>query len=125
LNELIYIKNRIDTASKILTDSKTTAFFFVLTSEEMVIQDTLKAADLFRKFNVPIRGYVVNRIVPDGLLAENIPEYLRNRILTQKELLKKIESQFRGQILAQVPEFDRDVKGLEMIGKVAERLFGE
>jgi len=28
-------------------------------------------------------------------------------------------------VLARVPEFERDITGLEMIGKVADALFGE
>src|SRR3990172_8571277 len=61
LKELLWIKDRINKSSGILTDSQKTAFFFVLVPEEMIILDTLKAADLFAKYDVPIRGYVVNR----------------------------------------------------------------
>ena len=37
LNELLYIKERINKSSGILTDKKQTAFFFVLTAEQMII----------------------------------------------------------------------------------------
>ena len=43
LNELLYIKERINKSSSILTDKNKTAFFFVLAAEEMVIRDTAKA----------------------------------------------------------------------------------
>ena len=52
----------------------------------MIIIDTKKAAELFAKFDVPIAGYVVNRVVPRELLEQNIPDYLRNRIAMQDEL---------------------------------------
>jgi len=52
LGELLYIKDRIKKSSSILTDKNKTAFFFVLTAEEIVIKDTLKAAELFAKFDV-------------------------------------------------------------------------
>src|ERR671925_2247604 len=58
LRELQYIKGRINASSSILTDRQKTAFFFVLVPEEMIILDTLKAAELFSKFDVPIAGYV-------------------------------------------------------------------
>src|SRR3989304_3358490 len=64
LTELTYIKDRINASSRILTDKEKTAFFFVVVPEEMIILDTQNAADLFAKFDVPIAGYVVNRIVP-------------------------------------------------------------
>src|SRR5512147_2935501 len=47
LNELLYIKERINKSSGILTDKQRTAFFFVVTAEDMIIADTVKAAELF------------------------------------------------------------------------------
>src|ERR671930_1251600 len=87
LNELTYIKERINASSRILTDKAKTAFFFVLVPEEMIILDTKKAAALFAKFDVPLSGYVVNRVLPADLGAGTIPAYLRNRIAMQKKYL--------------------------------------
>src|SRR3989441_5968987 len=67
LGELQYIRNRINSASRILTDRERTAFYFVVTPEQMVLVDTTKAADLFARFDVPIGGYVVNRVIPEEL----------------------------------------------------------
>ncbi|MBF0509782.1 MAG: TRC40/GET3/ArsA family transport-energizing ATPase [Deltaproteobacteria bacterium] len=125
LNELLYIKERINKSSSILTDKKMTAFFFVLTAEEMVIKDTLKAAELFAKFDVPLSGYILNRILPKELKDQNIPEYLKNRFEMQEHYLKVIERDFQGQILASVPEMERDVTGLPMIEKLAHAMFGD
>jgi arsenite-transporting ATPase len=124
LNELLYIKERINKSSGILTDKKRTGFFFVVTAEQMVITDTLKAAELFAKFDVPLSGYIVNRVLPEELKTQNIPEYLKNRLSMQDHYLKVIDSTFKGQILAQVPEMERDVTGLPMIEKVATKMFG-
>lgn len=124
LEELQYIRQRINMSSSILTDSRKTAFFFVLIPEEMVILDTLKAAELFRRFDVPVSGYVVNRVLPVELLGQNIPEYLRNRIEMQRRHLEEIRARFGNQVLAYVPELERDVTGLDMIARVADLLFG-
>jgi arsenite-transporting ATPase len=124
LTELLDIKKRINTSSGILTDREKTAFFFVVTPEEMIILDTLKAAELFAKYQVPISGYIVNRVIPPELAQQDIPAYLRNRIEMQERYLGKIDETFRNEVLAQVPEFERDITGLEMIGKVADALFG-
>src|SRR3974377_2020925 len=80
LNELLYIKDRIQRSSRILTDRDKTAFFFVVVPESMIIKDTLKAADLFAKFKVPISGYLVNRVLPESLKTESIPDYLKHRL---------------------------------------------
>ncbi len=124
LNELLYIKERINKSSQILTDKKMTAFFFVLTAEEMIISDTLKAAELFAKFDVPLSGYIINRVLPAELKDQNIPEYLKNRITMQEHYLKVIDNRFGKEILARVPEMERDVTGLDMIEKVAKGMFG-
>ena len=124
LAELQYIKDRINTSSSILTDREKTAFFFVVTPEEMIILDTLKAAKLFAKFQVPISGYIVNRVIPPELAEQDIPAYLRNRIGMQKRFLGQIDDTFGDEVLTSVPEFERDITGLEMIGKVADALFG-
>ncbi len=124
LKELQYIKHRIGTSSSILTDRQKTAFFFVIIPEEMILIDTQKAAQLFAKFNVPLSGYVVNRVIPESLATQDIPEYLRNRLQMQKGYLRKIEELFGKEVLAQIPEFERDITGLPMIEKMAEALFG-
>ena len=126
LKELQYIRGRINASSQILTDKQKTAFFFVVVPEEMIIFDTKKAAELFAKFDVPIAGYVVNRILPESLLQEkNVPPYLRNRMQMQQGYLAKIEEQLGRQVVAQVPEMERDVTGLEMIKKLSEIMYGE
>ena len=125
LSELIYIKNRINASSRILTDKRRTAFFFVVVPEEMIILDTRKAAELFSKFDVPLSGYVVNRVLPPDLGAGNIPQYLKNRIAMQQKYMRDIEATLGAQVLAHVPEMERDVTGLGMIERLAKRLFEE
>jgi arsenite/tail-anchored protein-transporting ATPase len=123
LGELQYIRNRINSASRILTDRQKTAFFFVLVPEQMILLDTRKAAELFAKFDVPIGGYVVNRVLPEALLDEGVPAYLRSRIEMQGGQLKEIRATVGRDVLAYVPELERDVTGLEMIERVAALLF--
>jgi arsenite-transporting ATPase len=125
LKELLYIKHRINASSSILTDKAKTAFFFVVIPEEMIIFDTQRAAKLFAKFNVPLSGYIVNRVIPAELRDQKIPDYLRNRLEMQKGYLKKIDTIFGAEVLARVPEFERDIAGLPMIEKMAHAMFGD
>ena len=124
LRELQDIKYRINKSSSILTNKEKTAFFFVVIPEEMIILDTQKAAGLFAKFDVPLAGYIVNRVIPAELANQEIPDYLRNRLAMQKEYLNKISQTFGDGVLANVPEFERDITGLPMIERVAEVMFG-
>jgi arsenite-transporting ATPase len=124
LSELQYIKNRINQSSRILTDRQRTAFFFVVVPEQMIILDTEKAAQLFAKFDVPIAGYVVNRVLPSDLAGKDIPPYLRNRLKMQGNYLNEIDKTFGNQVVARVPELERDVTGLPMIEKLAGMMYG-
>jgi len=124
-NELIYIKDRIGRSSKIMTDTEKTAFFFVLTPEEMTIVDTEKAAQLFARYKVPLSGYIVNRVIDRELLKDTIPTYLRNRIQMQAGALEMIEHKFGSSVLSAVPEFDSEIKGLDVIRDLAEVMFEE
>lgn len=126
LNELQYIKQRIQTSSSILTDKVKTAFFFVLVPEEMILIDTQNAASLFAKYDVPLSGYIVNRVLPDDLMVQpNLPEYLKHRHAMQQQYLTRIDQLFGRQVLSRVPEFERDIAGLEMIERIAHVMFNE
>jgi arsenite-transporting ATPase len=124
LRELMYIKERINKSSSILTDKQHTAFFFVLVPEQMIILDTKKAAGLFAKYNVPLSGYVCNRVIPATLAQQAIPDYLRHRLEMQKVHLDTIQREMGNEVLAYIPEFERDITGLQMIEKMAETMFG-
>jgi arsenite-transporting ATPase len=126
LAELQDIRKRINAASRILTDREKTAFFFVLVPEEMVLIDTRKAAEMFARFDVPIGGYVVNRVLPEDLaVGDGVPAYLKNRIQLQERYLGEIDRRFGAEVLASVPELERDVTGLEMIEKLSRIMYGD
>jgi arsenite-transporting ATPase len=125
LGELQYIRERISNASQILTDRERTAFFFVLVPEEMTLLDTQKAATMFARFDVPVAGYVVNRVLPKELSeGANVPVYLKNRIEMQRKYLDQIHNTFGDDILARIPELERDVTGIEMIERVGQLMYG-
>jgi arsenite-transporting ATPase len=124
LHELEYIKGRINQSSSILTDKKKTAFFFVVVPERMIIGDTEKAAQMFAKFDVPLAGYVVNRVLPRELLHNHCPPYLINRVQMQAQYMDEIKKTLGNQVMGYVPEMERDVTGLEMIKKLAGQMYG-
>jgi arsenite/tail-anchored protein-transporting ATPase len=126
LGELQDIRSRINTASRVLTDREHTAFFFVLVPEEMILLDTAKAAQMFDQFDVPVAGYVVNRVLPDELVrGEGVPPYLAKRAEMQRRHLDRIGHDFGDQVLAHVPELERDITGLPMIERMARMMYGD
>jgi arsenite-transporting ATPase len=63
-------------------------------------------------------------VIPPELKNQDIPGYLRNRIAMQDKYLKHIQETFPNEILASVPEIEREVTGLAMIEKMAQAMFG-
>jgi arsenite-transporting ATPase len=125
LAELQDIRSRINTASRVLTDREHTAFFFVLVPEEMILLDTAKAAQMFEQFDVPVAGYVVNRVLPDELVrGDGVPPYLAKRAEMQRRHLDRIGQDFGDQVLAHVPELERDITGIPMIERMARMMYG-
>jgi len=123
LSEFLHTKERMNKSSAILADKEKTAFFLVVTAEGAVIDATLRAAELFAQYDVPLSGCIVNRVLPDSLKGEEIPGYLKSRLAMQEDYLKKVEERFAGQILASVPEMASDVTGLAMIERLAAAMF--
>ena len=91
----------------------------------MIIKDTQNAAQLFAKYDVPMSGYIVNRVIPPELKGEEIPAYLLHRIEMQEKYMDVIQRTFGEEILAFVPEMERDITGLDMIEKMAQAMFGD
>src|ERR671923_239954 len=125
LNELEYIRGRLDFVSKMIRDRTHTAFFYVLIPELMPILDTRKALEMFREFNVIVSGVVVNQVYPKELKDQaDVPAFLKNKISSQQEYVHKIEKEFGSMIRGIMPMLDREPKGLQMISKVADTLYG-
>ena len=124
LEELEFIRSRLDFVSNMMKDKEHTAFFYVLIPEQMPILDTKKALEMFKAFNIPLSGIIINQVYPIELLNQpNVPSLLKNKILMQQKYMKIIKEEFGPLIRGIVPMFDREPKGLEMISKVAEVLF--
>ena len=96
----------------------------MIVPEEMILLDTRKAAELFARFDVPIGGYVVNRVLPKELAEQDLPAFLTNRMTMQQGQLAEIKRTFGDQVLAYVPELERDVTGLDMIERIAGLMYG-
>ncbi|MEM3730496.1 MAG: TRC40/GET3/ArsA family transport-energizing ATPase [Candidatus Bathyarchaeia archaeon] len=126
LEELEFIRSRLGFVSDMMRDEEHTAFFYVLIPELMPILDTRKALEMFRAFNIPLSGVIVNQVYPADLLKQkNVPAFLKNKISMQQKHLKAIQEEFGPLIRGIVPMFDREPKGLKMIAEVSKVLFEE
>jgi arsenite-activated ATPase (arsA) len=122
IKELNYIKTRINSFTNLITNRKTTAFFMVITPEKLSIDDTEKAIKMFKELKMDLSGIIVNQVYPKELLNKNIPELLKNRINAQSEYLKEIKSKFGNKVIAIIPMFEKEPKGLKMLESVSQYL---
>jgi arsenite-transporting ATPase len=124
LKELEYIRGRIVSFSKLITDTRRTAFTMVLVPEKMAILDTERAVEMFEDLGLKMRGIVVNQVYPPQLLEDpGAPEYLKKRVLAQRPYIREIYEKFKDLIVAVIPMFNREPKGLKTIELVAEELW--
>jgi arsenite-transporting ATPase len=121
LNELYEIRRKLTTFTDLMRDRSKSAFFMVMTPEAMSVYDTEKALEAFRSIGIKPAGVVLNKVLPKEM-ADNPSPYIRNRYRQQQEVLKMIFEKFGDLVVAAIPMFPREPKGLEGIREVAKHL---
>ncbi len=120
LAELIDIKKKITTFTDMLTDRKRTGFFMVLVPEKMAILDTERALGMFERLHVNLSGLILNQVYPKDLLdSPKVSEFLKNRVKAQDPYIKETKEKFGDLVVASLPMYVREPKGMDMIAKVA------
>jgi arsenite-transporting ATPase len=121
LNELYEIRGKLTTFTDVMRDRSKSAFFMVMTPEAMSVYDTEKALEAFKSIGIKPAGVVLNKVLPKEM-ADNPSPYIRNRYRQQQEVLKMIFEKFGDLVVAAIPMFPREPKGLEGIREVAKHL---
>lgn len=113
-DEIIEILTRrqesLKKAKSILLDSGKLGFFFVLNAEKLAIDETRKAADILNKYNIPIAGFVVNRILPE----QQSDEFWQKKKEIEAKHLQEIEEAFRYAKIYKIPLLVSDMNRNEV-----------
>ena len=59
-------KETMEKARKIMVDDQQLSFMFVLNAERLPIEETKKAIDVLKKYDIPVNHLVVNKILPEN-----------------------------------------------------------
>ncbi len=121
LDYLIEFRERMAGAKELLTSPELTAFFFVTLPEALPIAVITRFISWFEEFGIPVGGVVVNGLLQEA--SADAPEFVRNRIQMQQAYMSEIWEKFDGQVRAVLPQFESDVRGVEMLKRSAEALF--
>src|SRR6266571_9499330 len=116
MDYLVSFRERIGHARELLTDPEQTAFFFVTLPEALPIAVIKRFIQWFTDFGIPVGGVVVNGVIEGGTSTS---EFVRNRVEMQAAYLDEIQRRFEGQVRAVVPLFEADVRGVEMLERMA------
>jgi arsenite-transporting ATPase len=120
---LVEFQRRIEHARELLTDEGQTAFFFVTLPEALPIAVITRFVNWFHEFGIPVGGVLVNMRIDRSVVGPETAEFVRNRVAMQDEHMASIWEKFDGQVRAVVPLFETEVRGTEMLGRLAGAVF--
>jgi len=120
---LIDFQKRMEHARALLTDEEQTAFFFVTLPEALPIAVITRFVNWFTEFGIPVGGVLVNMRIDRELVKPDSAEFVRNRLAMQDEHMQTIWDKFDGQVRAIVPLFEDEVRGTEMLRRLAGAVF--
>jgi arsenite-transporting ATPase len=121
---LLDFQRRMEQARVLLTDAERTAFFFVTLPEALPIAVITRFIQWFHDFGIPVGGVIVNMLIDRSTVSADTAEFVRNRIAMQDEHMATIWEKFDGQVRGLVPLFETEVRGVPMLQRAADALFG-
>ncbi|RME51793.1 MAG: arsenic transporter [Caldilineae bacterium] len=124
MDYLLTFRERMQHAKELLTDPAKTAFFFVTLPEALPIAVIRRFINWFHEFGIPVGGVVVNMLIDSANIHEDAAEFVKNRVEMQAGYMQEIETTFNSMVRAVVPLFDTEVRGIEMLNRTTDALFG-
>ncbi len=123
MDYLISFRDRMALARKRLSNADQTAFFFVTLPEALPIAVIARFIGWFQDFGIPVGGVIVNMVIDRSEVTPDAPDFVHNRIAMQDRYLDEIWHRFDGQVRAILPLYDTEVRGLEKMHRMTNKLF--
>jgi len=98
-------KDNLERARAIMMDGDSLGFAFVMNAERLPIEETKKAVDLLKKYKIPVKYLVVNRILP-----ESEDEFWKQKKNQEQGYLREIERDFSVETVYKIPMFLQDMQ---------------
>jgi len=111
----------LDGMRRVLTDPEITTVRIVLNLEKMVVKEAKRAYTYLSLFGYVTDAVIVNRLLPRDLHDELFQKWQRIHHRYQAE----VEQSFSGIPIFNVPLFDREVVGGEMLARMAQAIYGD
>ena len=98
-------KANLEKARRIMMDEKSLSFVFVMNAERLPIEETKKAVQLLKKYHIPVKYLVVNRILP-----ESEDSFWKSKKENEVKYLEEIHEEFKVSHIYKIPMFQEDMR---------------
>jgi len=104
----------------LLADGTKTTMRLVMNPEKMVIKESMRALTYLNLYGITVDRITINRVMPD----QSPDPYFQKWRSIQQKYIEQIQDAFAPIPIAEVPLFDNEVVGLEMLRRVGEKVYG-
>lgn len=113
-------KARFDKVIDMMKDKQSTTFGFVMYPEKTPIVEAHRASKELETVGIQTQLVVANLIIPE---EQAVTPFFKNRRAMQVKYLEEIGERFSDSVMVQIPMYDKEIKGLDMLLKIAEQIF--
>ncbi len=117
--DLINLNEKFTKVRKILLNSEETVFFFVTLPLSLPIAVVKRFIKMVSAYDIPVGGVIVNMVLKKSVAEATSNEYIRNQYKQQLHYMEIIQRDLGDQVVSYIPLYDREVVGIEMVGRVA------
>ena len=103
----------------LLADGTKSTVRLVMNPEKMVIKESMRALTYLNLYGITVDSITINRVMPD----QSTDPYFQKWRSIQQKYIEQIEDAFAPIPIAEVPLFESEVVGLEMLRKVGAKVY--
>ena len=119
---LTTFRDRIEHVRVLLTDEEKSAFFFVTLLESLPIAVIRRFIGWFKDFGIPIGGIIINEAIDKSEVGKDSAQFILNRVKMQDKYREEVYQSFEN-VCGEIPLFENEVRGMDMVKKVTQALF--
>ena len=113
-------KEKFDRVIEMMKDEESTTFGFVMYPEKTPIIEAYRASKELQTVGIKTQLAVANLVIPE---EEATTTFFKNRRAMQMKYLKEINERFNDARIIEVPMYDKEIKGLDILKNIAKSIF--
>lgn len=113
-------KQRFDRVIAMMKDERATTFSFVMYPEKTPMVEAYRASKELEEFGIKTQLIIANLVIPE---EQAVSQFFKNRRDMQLKYLREIREKFEDALLLEIPMFDKEIKGFDMLAQIAQKVF--